>query len=745
MTAIPSTKRRAALSAALAALAALALSGCGLRYYSATVFGYVREASVAADGSQAGINSAEVLVFLEDPAANPEATPSVRTSTMTSGGQDGYWSHKIMWGTRQPAFRDEGDSGTFWVRIMRTGYFPRTTKVTGVLSDASNPVPTIELTRVLSTKVRGRVVNGNGVGVNGVRVVLDLESTVAEADLTASTSTDQDGVVGVFVFSDVAWNDSDSVPVEPRAIADGVATENIRLYVDDPAWYSDTNDPRYPELQTAVIITTDADTDLSATPITARSATFTAPILKGRVAALAAPSSGINGVTIAVDIPITAASPDATVISATISGDPGWYQFENLTWTNNRPNHSAAGALDDVVAVRVYLNDGAWYSSRDADAPIELTVTSAVIKTVDEAIAVGDATFTVPSVKGRVLLEGLSSYENGVGIRLELASSGTILGTTTTRVGAEDGVFEFTNVEWVDTKPERDGSGALAETEQVRLSIQDADYTSETDAQSPLIIELAAGTALDLSASALSVSRRNFSVPKVSGSVVTDLTSAGVAGITVVLDLQSTPDNARDLTATTDQNGDFVFSNVRWTDDTPDVDAATDTEDIKLTIENASYETAVALPLKTLTSGADAGTTGANPAWTVRATRTERWTYSVTVSGTCSYRNLTASPVFETTVAGATVTIAVTDIQGVDLKAKSPIVVQTSANGTYSTTVDWSREPEYVPAPEAAANGGDKLAVTVSFAASGYTFPDVVTNLLSWSGNNIVNGLDTDP
>jgi hypothetical protein len=103
--------------------------------------------------------------------------------------------------------------------------------------------------------------------------------------------------------------------------------------------------------------------------------------------------------------------------------------------------------------------------------------------------------------------------------------------------------------------------------------------------------------------------------------------------------------------------------------------------------------------------------------------------------------------VFEAAVPGATVTITSTEAVAGDLLVQtSPLVVQTGANGTYTATMAWSRGPSYVPAdPDELANGGDKLAVTVSFAASGYTFPPVATNLLSWSANNIVNGLDTVP
>jgi hypothetical protein len=118
----------------------------------------------------------------------------------------------------------------------------------------------------------------------------------------------------------------------------------------------------------------------------------------------------------------------------------------------------------------------------------------------------------------------------------------------------------------------------------------------------------------------------------------------------------------------------------------------------------------------------------------------------VTLTGNCIYRNLSVSPALESPVGGVTVTVTVTeDLPGLwDLQAASPVVVQTNANGNYTATIAWSRGALYVPPENASANGGDTLVVTVDFLASGYTFPSAVdTSILSWSANNIVNGVDT--
>lgn len=187
------------------------LSSCGGRYYSATISGYVNESKLDTNGNTVGVNGAQVSIYLVDPALNAKAVPSIVTSSMTSGNNAGYWSHKVMWQTSTPSFADEGDSGTVWVKVMSKGYFPQTVKVSGILSDASNVVPTVALVKIVTTELKGRVVNKDGAGVNGINVILDLMSTTDnKADYAATTAT-VDGVMGVFTFSDIAWQDRKSV------------------------------------------------------------------------------------------------------------------------------------------------------------------------------------------------------------------------------------------------------------------------------------------------------------------------------------------------------------------------------------------------------------------------------------------------------------------------------------------------------------------------------------------------------
>jgi hypothetical protein len=732
-------------------LLAAGLGGCGVRYYSATVTGYVRESKAAANGTVAGINGAEVLIYLEDPAVNPAAVPSIRTSSMTSGNNDGYWSHKVMWTSSAPAFADAGDSGTVWVKTMRKGYFPATVKVPGILSDSSNVVPTIELTKIITTSLKGLVVNKDGVGVNGVNVVLDLMSTTAnKADYSATTAT-VNGVVGVFTFADIAWEDPDSVPpaaksAESRVISGTAATEDVKIYIDDPNYYSDANsaDERYTVNQAAFAITSGEEiVNRMASPITVYSANFTAPLVKGRV--VTAAGAGLNKVTMALLFPVIGGNP-VTVTTANLGGADGWYQFDGTkaVWTNNRPTHSALGLHDDVVTARAYVNDGNFYSTNDGNHPLEVTVTSDQTLTIPTDIKAGDARFKSPSVKGRVIFNNsLNTAQNeginGVQVTLELASNSQNPQTTqTATISATDGTFEFTNVTWIDTNPPLDAGGnVVGETEQARIYINDTNYNSDTVQTSPRIVVISAGVGLDLVSSPVQVTKRAYSCPKISGTVVKASDhSTGIAGITVVLHRQADATTTNDLSATTDKNGIYVFNNVQWTDATPSA-AKTDSLAIKLSTQSTDYSTSVPLGIQTIDSDA------AKTVTAIEATRTTGWSYQVTLTGKAVFRSVTANSTTDVPLSGVTVSIQFKNTSpnndGNLVTNTAPLVVNTDNNGNYTATVTWSRDPNYSPAPDAAANGGDKLNVDVTFSDATNGTKASNKDLLSWSQNNSVS------
>ena len=105
----------------LAGVAVPALASCG-GYYTADIAGYVKD-----DETGAGVNGAIIRVYSEEPETADAEGFTVETASMTSGGNAGYYSHKIIWRNWLPAFGDEGDSGSVWLAITHDDYVPAIT------------------------------------------------------------------------------------------------------------------------------------------------------------------------------------------------------------------------------------------------------------------------------------------------------------------------------------------------------------------------------------------------------------------------------------------------------------------------------------------------------------------------------------------------------------------------------------------------------------------------------------------
>jgi len=210
--------------------AVLGLQGCGT-YYDAEIAGYVKDMD-----TDAGINGAVIRMYLteDDITAEEEAEDGsvyyiVETASMSSQGNDGYFSHKIMWQNAFGEFGSEGDSGEVWLKITHEDYIETTAQVSGILSDTINLVPDILLDRATfsTPQLRGRVLNVSGEGVNGVRVVLDLSSTTEETEDYITTTGFSDGEPGYYIFQEVTWRDE-----EPDS--DAADTESASVSIDDP-------------------------------------------------------------------------------------------------------------------------------------------------------------------------------------------------------------------------------------------------------------------------------------------------------------------------------------------------------------------------------------------------------------------------------------------------------------------------------------------------------------------------------
>lgn len=204
------------------------LLGCGA-FYSADIAGYIRDTE-----SNNGIDGALIRVYLQEPASADEEDFIVETASMTSNGNPGYYSHRIVWQNIFPAFGNEGDSGDVWLGIMHEDYSSSVVHVQGVISDTLNLVPDIVLDRAsFSTpEATGRIVDVSGDGINGVRLILDLASTTENAeDYVTTTTTSLEGTTGQYSFPNVTWRDE-----APDSAASD--TETATIIVDDPDWVS---------------------------------------------------------------------------------------------------------------------------------------------------------------------------------------------------------------------------------------------------------------------------------------------------------------------------------------------------------------------------------------------------------------------------------------------------------------------------------------------------------------------------
>ena len=203
------------------------LLSCG-RYYRANIAGYVKD-----EENKGGINGARVRIYSGQPAAADAAGYILETSTMASGGNNGYFSQEIIWLNWFGSFGDEGDTGEIWIGVTHEDYVPLVEQRTGILSDSPNVLADILMQRATfeMTSLEGRIIDSQNTGVNGVRVVLDLESTPDDDTDYVVVSRNANGEDGVFTFNNIRWRDE-------TADTNSTDTENAGIYIDDTNYNS---------------------------------------------------------------------------------------------------------------------------------------------------------------------------------------------------------------------------------------------------------------------------------------------------------------------------------------------------------------------------------------------------------------------------------------------------------------------------------------------------------------------------
>ena len=336
---------RAALALSVVLATAL-LASCGGYYYRATVQGFVVD-----DESDAGINEATVRVYTDE-IEEPDAEGYVvQTSTVTQGGNAGYYSSTVIWRRVFGAYGQEGDTTTLWLSVTHPDYGAQVVSAEGILSEEDNLIATIRLAQTSYDlpALRGRVVDGNGVGVNGVRVVLDLpqvEGTDGDTDDVTLTAT-IDETSGTYEFAPVEWSDANT------ADENGEVTATIR--VDDPEWGDDDYIVErqvvlVPGDQTRVVT---SDISVSRLPRTEFTTTVTGRLVERLVDGTGGfvedrPVQG-GGVTLSFDRD-TDGGPETETFADTTDAQ-GTYSF-TVTWVDNAPGDFDAADEQTTASVR---------------------------------------------------------------------------------------------------------------------------------------------------------------------------------------------------------------------------------------------------------------------------------------------------------------------------------------------------------------------------------------------------------
>ncbi len=317
------------------------LSGCG-RYYTAEIAGYVKDSN-----NENGINGAIIRIYLSQP-DNADSTNFIaETASMTYSGNDGYYNHKIIWKSTDPDFADEGDSGTIWIGVTHPDYTSEVIQVSGIISDTVNVVPDIKLDRATfsSPTVTGRVVNVNGEGVNGVRVVLDLQSTEDEDADYVTTTTTLNNEPGSYRFNNVTWRDENPDSSDSD-------TENATISIDDPDYTSDTT------LQ--VQLTSGQDNDIpDDITVTRKSRTEFSTTVSGRCIEriVKTDNQEVQIIPIAgVTVKITYTDDNGNHSATDITDNNGNYSIL-VQWTDNSPGENDSPEGEDTQEININYTD----------------------------------------------------------------------------------------------------------------------------------------------------------------------------------------------------------------------------------------------------------------------------------------------------------------------------------------------------------------------------------------------------
>lgn len=201
-------------------------------------------------------------------------------------------------------------------------------------------------TTFTAESLTGRVIrDGTSEGVNGVRIVLNLDSTTDEDEDYVATTATIDGVVGSFEFNNVTWEDED--PDGPTS-----DTETGEVFVDDADFYWAADSDNDPPLTRAVSLVSDQSTELSSAiavnrfPRTEFSAQLDGRVVERTSGADGTSDSGVPGVTVTLSFVDEDGAGGTVTRTLTATTNPnGDFNFF-VEWTDSTSRDADDAASD---------------------------------------------------------------------------------------------------------------------------------------------------------------------------------------------------------------------------------------------------------------------------------------------------------------------------------------------------------------------------------------------------------------
>jgi len=355
----------------LLALLVMALPlGC-LQYFEGEVQGYIRDGV-----TKEGVNQAVVKIYYD----NGDESSYQQTYTQTAGEPGYFVFRRIVWKSRAPNFRQEGDLQDVRITVEHEDYQKFDTTIR-IVSGAASSIGDLYLERAFfeAGVVEGQVldreedVNQENPGINGMTVKLyvpesplsseaEAEAWVATHDPDYVTTTSAlEGEAGGYRFENVRWRESEQLP-QGGAEEQGTPWDVI-LEVEDVDYF--------PLMAPAVTVYSGA-VGIVLDPLYVDKRTYSGA-LEGTITELGT-GDGINGLSVAVyvppeDAPLTSQElveayvadhePEATTWTFT---DPdavdGYFSISTISWTVDTPPEASVAHPSKAVIVVV---DGAEY------------------------------------------------------------------------------------------------------------------------------------------------------------------------------------------------------------------------------------------------------------------------------------------------------------------------------------------------------------------------------------------------